>query len=375
MADKRDKGGFTMSRARLSLVVVYFVAVSAILMYLHIGLVPDVLVPVLLGAAVVVGRPWLFLRDWGVFLLVLILWQQTGPVAQWAGFPVHMTDLINADRFLTWPLLHGQLPQEWLQQHLFHQGALQRTRYHPAGMWHGQMIHHAWFSHVRLAPRWQWYDIMSAVIYGLHFPEPLVVGFVIWLRDRALFRHFAAAFLTLAAIAFVIYIVYPAVPPWMASYRTFGGQRFAAISPPLDKIFDDFNWFVQQRAFGHAYFSLVDVKYNRVAAMPSLHAAFPVLSALYLYRTFGRWGLLMLIYAAAMWFAVVYMGEHWVIDVLVGLVCAVVAFVAVEGGARWWVARAKARSGVPALVAPPVLPVDAVARISEQRPVSDRSAR
>ena len=40
--------------------------------------------------------------------------------------------------------------------------------------------------------------------------------------------------------------------------------------------------------------------------MPSLHAAFPVLSALYLCKTFGRWGLLMLGYAAVVWFAVVY---------------------------------------------------------------------
>jgi len=56
------------------------------------------------------------------------------------------------------------------------------------------------------------------------------------------------------------------------------------------------------------------------------------------------------------------------------LVCAVIAFVAVEGAARWWVARAKARSGIPALVAPPVLPVEGVARMTEQRPVSDRGA-
>jgi len=366
--DRRDQGRFNISRPRLLLVVLYFIAASAALMYLHVGLVPDVLIPVLVGAAVVVGRPWLFLRDWGVFLLVLVLWQQTGPVAQWAGFPAHMTDLIDADRWLTWPLLHGQLPQEWLQQRLFHPAALHRTAYHPAGVWHGQMINRPWFSYARSVPQWQWYDILSAVIYGLHFPEPLLVGFVIWVRDRALFRRFAAAFLALAALAFVIYIVYPAVPPWMASYRTFQGHRFAAISPPLHKIFNDFNDYVQQKAFGHRYFSLFNVKYNLTAAMPSLHAAFPVLSALYLYKMFGRWGLLMLVYAAAMWFAVVYMGEHWIIDVVVGLVCAVISFVAVEGAARWWGARAEAHSGVPALVAPPVMPV-------EQRRVSDQGAR
>src|SRR5579875_1603648 len=205
MLDKRDRIRLIYAKLRLPLVLLYFVVVSAVLMYLHVGLVPDVLVPVFIGAAFIAGRPWLFLRDWGVFLLVVVLWQETGPVAQWAGFPLHITALANADRFLTWPFLHGQLPQEWLQQHLYHPEIIQRTQYHPAGYWHGHYYAHAWWGHIHIPPRFQWYDIMSGIVYSLHFPEPLVVGFVIWLRNRALFRRFAAAFLTLAGIAFVIY--------------------------------------------------------------------------------------------------------------------------------------------------------------------------
>ena len=322
MQHRTERPSAPFSTARLFLVLLYFVVVSAALMGLHVGLVPDVLVPVLLGAAVVAGRPWMFVRDWGVFLLVILLWQETGPVAQWAGFPLHVRDLVAADRFLTWPLLHGQLPQEWLQQHL----------YHPTMQGSGRYPVH-----------WRWYDIVSAITYGLHFPEPLVVGFVIWLRDRALFRRFAAAFLTLAGFAFVIYILYPAVPPWMASYRTFQGRHFAVIAPPLHKIFDEFNYYVQQVALGHKYFSLLTVPYNRTAAMPSLHAAFPILSALYLRKSIGRWGWLMLVYAAVMWFAVVYMGEHWVIDVVVGAVCAVVSYAIVERVAQVRARRTEAR--------------------------------
>lgn|SRR5579883_375221 len=334
MAQSVDESGLTLPRARLLLVLAYFVVASAVLMALHVGLVPDVLVLVLVGGALVAGRPLLFVRDWGAFLLVVVLWQQTGPVAQWAGLPLHMSDLVQLDRWLAWPLLHGQLPQEWLQQHLYHPAILRRTVYH-AGYWSGKVYHPAWWDHVTVRPvQWQWYDIMSAVLYGLHFPEPLVVGFAIWLRNRALFRRYAAAFLTLAGLAFIGYIVYPAVPPWMASYATFQGHAYGAFAPPLHKIFDDFNYYVQQQMLGHRYFSLLNVAYNRTAAMPSLHAAFPVLSAFYLRRSIGRWGWLMLVYAAAMWFAVVYMGEHWVSDVLVGCVCAVLAYVMVEGLSR-----------------------------------------
>lgn len=364
MIDKRDRVGFPISSKRLLLVLLYFLVVSAVLMYLHVGLVPDVLVPVLLGAAFVVGQPWLFVRDWGVFLLVIILWQQTGPVAKWAGFPLHMTDLINADKFLTWPVLHGTLPQVWLQQHLYHPSFKVRTHWHGA-YWAGHVHHRAGWTYKYHPPQLQWYDMVSSVIYGLHFPEPLVVGFVIWLRNRALFRRFAAAFLTLAGLAFIIYIVYPAVPPWMAS------KQYHAI-PPISKIFDDFNYAVQQKLFGHKYFSILEVPYDKVAAMPSLHAAFPVLSALYLYRAFGRWGLLMLIYAAVMWLAVVYMGEHWVIDVLVGLVCAIISFIAVEGISRWWSVRTEARVAIP-VMGTPVIPLDGAARVAQGQRASERS--
>ena len=52
---------------------------------------------------------------------------------------------------------------------------------------------------------------------------------------------------------------------------------------------------------------------------------FPVLRALYLRKTFGRWGLLMLGYAAIVWFAVVYVAERWLIDVALGVVLTVLA--------------------------------------------------
>jgi hypothetical protein len=74
---------------------------------------------------------------------------------------------------------------------------------------------------------------------------------------------------------------------------------------------------------------------NRMAAMPSLHEAFPVLSALYLRKTFGRWGLLMLGHAAIVWFAVVYMAEHWISDEAASVALTVLACALVEGVAAW----------------------------------------
>jgi PAP2 superfamily len=85
--------------------------------------------------------------------------------------------------------------------------------------------------------------------------------------------------------------------------------------------------------------------------MPSLHAAFPVLRALYLRKTFGRWGLLMLGYAAIVWFAVVYMAERWLIDVALGVVLTVLAYALVEGVTAAWAARARWRAATEAVAA------------------------
>jgi membrane-associated phospholipid phosphatase len=68
-----------------------------------------------------------------------------------------------------------------------------------------------------------------------------------------------------------------------------------------------------------------------VAAMPSLHAAFAVLFSLYLWRLVPRFARPALaLYPFAMSFALVYSGEHYVVDCIVGAVYAIVTFVAVN---------------------------------------------
>ena len=60
--------------------------------------------------------------------------------------------------------------------------------------------------------------------------------------------------------------------------------------------------------------------------MPSLHAALPMLLALVLVRVWGRWMMPTLLYPLTMSINLVYLGEHWVIDVLAGIALALVAY-------------------------------------------------
>ncbi len=70
--------------------------------------------------------------------------------------------------------------------------------------------------------------------------------------------------------------------------------------------------------------------YNPVAALPSLHAAFPMLLLCFFWRK-GLWvRVLGVAYVLAMGWALVYGGEHYVFDVLLGWIYAVAVYFGVR---------------------------------------------
>jgi hypothetical protein len=113
-------------------------------------------------------------------------------------------------------------------------------------------------------------------------------------------------------IGIACYLLVPTVPPWMAANRFF-------VLPPLAQITKEvYSASVPNLA---ASFDL-----NPIAAMPSLHTAFPTLLTLVCFEHFGRRGLFMLAYLLAVMFGIIYMGEHYVVDVMAGFTLAVVCY-------------------------------------------------
>ena len=83
---------------------------------------------------------------------------------------------------------------------------------------------------------------------------------------------------------------------------------------------------------------------NLVAAMPSLHSAFALLAVLFIAPAVRRrWWPLLAAYPLAMTFTLMYGGEHWVIDVLVGWTYVLVTLAVVGAAERWWTRRRLAR--------------------------------
>lgn len=302
------------------ILALYILCIAIGFLYFNMRLTVEWVAIVLFGAALLSGRGLLFLKDWGVFIVVLLAWQLASPLATHFSFPWHLTELISADKLL----FFGHVPPLWLQKHLYHPGVLEP------------------------------WDVLAATMYMLHFLAPLLAGFVLWMTNRELFQKFAITFVVVAICGFATYIFYPSVPPWLAAqklvhihgmYFSTNWQDLKALKalgyphpyafvtthgtvylPGVRNIFESImsRWYNPYN--GTIFFQGLHVSYDKVGAIPSEHAAYPLLFFLFLRRQFGRIAYLVLIYIALLLFSITYLGQHYMIDAVIGFVYALVGY-------------------------------------------------
>lgn len=160
---------------------------------------------------------------------------------------------------------------------------------------------------------------LNLVYLSQVFAVPLLM-LGIWARRRQLlFRRLLWGFTALHVLALSIYLAYPAAPPWWV-YENGFTQPSAAHSTPLT--FDS----------GSVLAGLFHMSPNRFAAIPSVHAAYPLLLTLVLalHGVAVRWIVLAAVYTASMWFACVYLNQHYIIDLLLGAALIPLALVAAK---------------------------------------------
>ncbi len=237
--------------------------------------------------------PAFFLYEKGVatvkriipFIAIIVVYDSLRGLVPYFVHNVHFFEMIDFDTFIGF----GQLPTVRLQHLLYH----------------GQL---------------QWFDFYLLSSYLLHFIAPYIVGVLIWRARPHGYWRFISALLLLSFSGFITYLLFPAAPPWMASN--------VGYTDHIIKLSN--NIFI---AWGLQNFSVVfsHLNANQTAAIPSLHAAYPFLDLLIIYRLFGKkWAIPFAIYPLSVWFGVVYLGEHYVIDVILGIIYALVAFYSSE---------------------------------------------
>jgi len=216
--------------------------------------------------------------EWLPLYLLLVLYDFLRGAVAVAPEHAHVAPQIAVDKVLG----GGQVPTDWLQDHLWTWG------------------------------RPHWYDFAIWGVYMTHFFAVWVIAAVLWRVERARFRRYAAVTVTLTLGAFLTYWLYPAQPPWLAD------PHVVRIVPA---VWDQLGVGTMQSLYED------DRLVNMVAAMPSLHAAYPFMLLLFFWSTAGRAvraGLSL--YTLAMAFALVYGAEHFVADILAGWAMAIVVF-------------------------------------------------
>jgi hypothetical protein len=162
------------------------------------------------------------------------------------------------------------------------------------------------------------FERLLVVAHASHFLVFLMFGLLEWTRGAAGFARFRRSFYLAMGIGAFFYAAVPTVPPWMAA-RTF------EVIPRVERV---------SRYFYNVSIPAVHGAFdtNPIAAMPSLHTAFPVLICLLAARSWGWRSWPIFLYAVSVLFGIMYMGEHYAVDVVAGIAVAVVAF---WGGSRW----------------------------------------
>lgn len=268
-------------KTTMLLPVTYFVIVSAFLIWHGTFFSPDQFFGVALLAALVLGRSKQFIADWSVPIILLLSYDYLRGLVPMLTQGAHIYPMINFDR-----AIFGNLPTNSLQSIFYTPG----------------LVH--------------WYDYFGTILYMSHFITPMVIGFIFWLKDRSIFKSYFLSLLLLSYAAFFTYIIFPAMPPWMAAQK--------GIIPEVSKIMDQV-W--AGFAGGVDLPSIYKfVGANLVAAVPSLHAAYPLLTLLFLVKKYKAKGLLIAPYVLGIWFSIVYFGEHYVFDIVVGALYSILAF-------------------------------------------------
>ena len=237
-----------------------------------------------------------FLRDWLPIALLLVAYNISRGYAD-VLFAPHVTPLIDADI----AMFGGHVPTIWLQQHLYQPG------------------------------RVQWWEVAVSLVYVSHFLTVPTVAVILWVRDRFQWARYMRRWFALSLAGLITYFLYPAAPPWWAYEHGYLAEPVARISTA--------GWnLIGLHSAGNTLNALQVEAANPVAAMPSLHTAYAMMAvAFFLPVVRRRWWPLLLAYPLAMTFTLVYSGEHYVIDVLVGWLYVAVTFGVVAAAERSWV--------------------------------------
>ncbi len=254
---------------------------------------PDKLLVFLTLVFMAFGQGWRLFKRLTPFVVLLLVYESFRGLVPQLNTHVNYWAMVVVDRFMFGGTLPTTILQRWL--------------------WHGHI---------------QWYDFLFYLAYMLHFVLPVALALVIWKTRISHYWHYITAYVGVSFAGFLTFLAFPAAPPWLASDK--------GIIEPIVRISSHVFYAFGIKDFPSVYNRLSP---NPVAAVPSLHAAFSTLFALYITVLFKpekrqkKWSWATLRWLAwshplLIWVGTVYQGEHYAIDEILGILYAIAAYYA-----------------------------------------------
>jgi hypothetical protein len=166
-------------------------------------------------------------------------------------------------------------------------------------------------------------DSICVVFYASHFAVPLALGLLLALLNRSRdFKFLMFGILAVSVLGAITFLIAPTAPPWLADRNGYvtgvheilkQGLRHMHLSELAQLVGDP-------------------KRYDVTAAAPSLHTAYPLICIVAAARArlprvvVGA----LVVNLIGVVFAIVYMGEHYVFDVVVGAAYAALAMLIVR---------------------------------------------
>jgi membrane-associated phospholipid phosphatase len=145
---------------------------------------------------------------------------------------------------------------------------------------------------------------ITSFLYGLHFPLVAVLAVLLWYSDKTLYKRYVFSLVACSYVSLLFYVLLPSAPPWYTGVasnllQTSSQQSSSGLYGTLVKISEM-------------------IESDKLAAFPSLHAAYIALFCYFTVRLNKIYGLVSIPITIGVLFSTIYLGQHFIVDLVAG---------------------------------------------------------
>lgn len=156
-------------------------------------------------------------------------------------------------------------------------------------------------------------DFMT-FLYGFHFPMIMVASVLLWYSSRVLYKGYVYSLVACSYISLLFYMIAPSAPPWYNGVVT-NLLANTTQQPGYSGIIGE------MARIG----SLIES--DKLAAFPSLHAAYAVLFGYFTVKLNKLYAFVSVPIVAGILFSTIYLGQHYIMDLVGGVAVAAASVV------------------------------------------------